>query len=122
MDFRDGIPIAPHWLPQGLWEFPIAGDYGCRVPNDPARIDSMVSLGLEEFEVYAERKAPMLIVSHWHGLQEPGDKGGNFPPNSEGTGYAVHEKLLPALRNTGKARFPKMSDLVREVVGAFVPQ
>jgi len=118
LDFRDGIPSVPQRLPQGLWEFPIAGNYGYRLLNDPARIDSMVALGLEEFEIYADRNAPMLIVSHWHGLQEPRDKGGSFPPRPEGMGYAVHEKLLPALRDTCKARFPRMSELVAEVTAA----
>lgn len=118
VDFRDGIPTAPHRLPQGIWEFPIAGDYGFRVPNHPGKIDAMVSLALQEFDVYFERGDPMLIVSHHHGLQHPGNMDGAFPPHPEGTGYEVHAKLLPALRHTGKARFLQMSDLVGQVTEA----
>jgi len=118
IDFRDEISTAPHLLEEGIWEFPIAGDYGFTVPNEPARIDAMVDLGLAEFAVYAGRGHPMLVVSHPQGLERSGTGDGTLPPHPRGTGYAVHSKLFPALRATGRVRFLKMSDLVRETIAA----
>jgi len=101
IDFREGMPTSPHLLEHGIWEYPIAGDYAFRVPQDPTLISRMVQLGLDEFEVFSERSDPMLILSHWFGLE-----------HLESTGYAVHEKLLPALKATNRARFVGMKDLV----------
>jgi len=116
LDFRAEISTAPHLLAEGIWEFPIAGDYGFTVPNETVRIDAMVDLGLREFSVYAERGHPMLVVSHFQGLQRAGTHDTAVPPHPRGTGYAVHEKLLSALRSTEIARFMRMSDLVRETI------
>jgi peptidoglycan/xylan/chitin deacetylase (PgdA/CDA1 family) len=115
--FREGIPSAPHLLPQGIMEFPIAGDYAFRVPNISAKIDAMVDLGMQEFAVYLERGHPMLIVSHFHGLQFPGSKAPDTPVSKMGTGYAVHEKLIPAMLATGRARFTGMKDVVGKFSG-----
>lgn len=112
IDFRDGIPTKPLRLTPGVMEFPIAGDYGFRVPNDPKRVDEMVDLGLREFEVYAERGHPMLIVSHHHGLAHTGVGDQTPEPCAGGTGYAVHEKLIPALLGDGRAEFIGMEELV----------
>lgn len=100
IDFRAGIPTTPHLLKEGVWEFPIAGDYAFRVPQDPEKISKMVGLGLDEFEVFFKRSDPMLILSHWFGLDY-----------LNGTGYAVHEKLIPALKSTKRAEFVGMKDL-----------
>jgi len=111
MNFRDAIPTNPHRLPQGIIEFPIAGDYGFRVPKDPEKIDRMVGLGLDEFHVYLERRHPMVIVSHWHGLEWRGTTSPDEEPFPGGTGYAVHEKLITAILATGSARFTGMREL-----------
>jgi len=108
--FREALPTKPYFHPQGIREYPIAGDYGFRVPNDPKRIDAMAGLGMQEFEVYFERRDPMLIVSHPHGLQFPGAVN-ELPAHPQGTGYAVHEKLIPTLINDGRANFMGMKEL-----------
>jgi hypothetical protein len=100
--FREGVSIAPHRMEEGVWEYPMAGDYAFRVPKEPEKIEAMVKLALDEFEVFSERGQPMLIVSHWHGLQ-----------NFDSSGYAVHDKLIPALKETGRAEFIGMRELVR---------
>jgi hypothetical protein len=104
--FREGISISPRRLPEGIWEYPMAGDYAFRVPNEPKRIDAMVELALKEFDYFFERGEPMLIVSHWHGLQ-----------HLDSTGYAVHEKLIPRLKKTGRAEFMGMAELTSRYQG-----
>jgi|ERR1051326_7353207 peptidoglycan/xylan/chitin deacetylase (PgdA/CDA1 family) len=101
MNYRAAVEARPHRIGK-LWEFPIGGDYGFRVPNEPARIEAMVGLGLQEFDYCHERDIPFLLVSHWHGLERNG-----------GTGYAVHEKLLGQLIQSGKAEPICMSELAR---------
>ena len=109
IDFRDAVPTRPHVV-EGILEMPIAGDYAFHVPNKVERIDAMVGLGMDEFEIYAQRQDPMLIVSHWHGLQRPGaDEGA--PALESGTGYEVHKKLMPKLLADDRAEFCRMSEL-----------
>jgi len=115
--FRDAIPTAPSLHPQGIREFPLGGDYAFRVPNDPKRIDAMVGLAMQEFDVYFERRDPMVIVSHFHGLEFPGASDG-LAPDPHGTGYAVHEKLIPALLESGRATFIGMKELVARYRGS----
>lgn len=110
INFRAAIPTRPWMQPQGIREFPIAGDYGFRVPNIPAKIEAMADLALREFEIYFERRDPMLILSHFHGLEFPGS-GGELPPHPQGTGYAVHEILLPALLKDKRVHFTGMEAL-----------
>jgi hypothetical protein len=71
----------------------------------------MVRLGLDEFQVYLERPHPMLIVSHWHGLEWQRSTSPDEELFPLGTGYAVHEKLIPAILATGRARFTGMREL-----------
>jgi len=114
LNFREAITTAPHQLPQEILEFPIAGDYAFRVPSEPDKIDLMVGLGLQEFQVYLDRNHPMLIVSHWHGLEHPRVTDPDKERFPKGTGYAVHEKLIPALLSSGRARFTGMRELLRD--------
>lgn len=107
MIFREGMRTAPHQLKQGVWEYPMAGDYAFHVPQDVPKIAAMVDLAEREFEVFSERGHPMLLVSHCFGLEYLG-----------GTGYAVHEKLIPALKNTGRAEFIGMKELTRRYAQA----
>jgi hypothetical protein len=108
--FRDAISTAPHTYPDGVIEFPMAGEYAFRVPNNPERINAMTELGMHEFEIFAERRDPMLIVSHYHGLEFSGVVD-REPAHPRGTGYAVHEKLIPALIKDGRAAFMGMEEL-----------
>lgn len=111
INFRPEFPTDPHKI-EGIMEFPIGGDYAFQVVNHEDKIDRMVDLAMREFEIYYERRHPMLLCSHWHGLQRPGDKLG-APKHPTGTGYAVHEKLIPALQATGRAEFIGMTELVK---------
>lgn len=108
--FRETVPTKPWNHPQGIREFPIAGDYGFRVPNDPVRIQAMADLALKEFEIYYERRDPMLILSHFHGLEYEGAANGH-PSHPQGTGYAVHEIFLPALLADKRVEFMGMKEL-----------
>ena len=83
-----------------LWEYPIGGDYAFRVPHEEDKIQAMVELGWREFQYCHERKAPFLLVSHWHGLE-----------HNEGSGYAVHERLLPRILKSGMAEPMNFSQL-----------
>lgn len=96
--FRPGIPAAPLRVPQGIRELPMGGDVAFRVP--PARVAEMVRLGQEEHAHHAAHGSPFVLVSHWHGLEHEG-----------GTGYAVHEQLLPWLQAGDRSRFVGMSAL-----------
>lgn len=110
INFRDAVPTKPWIHPQGIREFPIAGDYSFRVPNDPVRIQAMADLALKELDIYFERGDPMLILSHFHGLEYAGTTEGH-PAHPQGTGYAVHELLLPALLADERAEFIGMKEL-----------
>ncbi len=113
-DFRDGIPTHPHFLAQGIWEYPIGGDYGWRAPNTPAHIDAAVELAREEFAVYTERGHPMLLVSHFHALEYPGVVPGvATTPHPQGTGYAINERVVSELLKSGKAEFTGMQSLTK---------
>lgn len=105
IDFRDAVPTRPTRYPSGVLEIPLAGDYAFRVPAEADKVDAMVGLGIAEYAEYAKRDDPMLIVSHFHGLQRNA-----CPEYPAGTGYAVHEKLIPALQEKG-ARFAGIKDL-----------
>jgi hypothetical protein len=83
--------LAPYRIGR-LWEFPLGGDYGFQVPSEEARIQAMVDLAWREFLHCHEKGFPFIMVSHWHGLERNG-----------GTGYAVHERLVPRILQSGKA-------------------
>jgi hypothetical protein len=68
----------------------MAGDYAFRVPDEERRIDAMAELALQEAKYLHERNLPMIVCSHWHGLEWAG-----------GTGYRVHEKFIPKLLESG---------------------
>lgn len=110
VEFFEGVKTEPHRLNAGIWEFPIGAEVAWRVPNDPEFIDGMVALGVAHQRLLAERGHPSLLVSHYHGLSHQGEVDGH-PPMEGGTGYAIHEKLLPLLREEGLARYINMSEL-----------
>jgi len=75
--------------------------------------EKMLGYGLDEFQVYRERRHPLMIVSHWHGLEWLGTTTPDEVPFPGGTGHAVHEKLIAAILATGRARFNGMGELVK---------
>jgi peptidoglycan/xylan/chitin deacetylase (PgdA/CDA1 family) len=99
LNFRPEVPVEPVRVGK-LIEYALAGDYAFRVPDDVSKIDAMVGLGMREAAYLHERQAPMIVCSHWHGLEHNG-----------GTGYRVHEKLLPQLLASGKVEPMNMSGL-----------
>jgi peptidoglycan/xylan/chitin deacetylase (PgdA/CDA1 family) len=109
IEFYPGVQVGPHLLKQGIWEFPIGPEVAWRIPNDPQLIDAMVDLGVRHFQALQEKKEPMLIVSHFHGLEFAGNIGGK-EAHPGGTGYQVHEKYLPWLIANG-AKFMGMKEL-----------
>jgi hypothetical protein len=54
----------------------------------------------------------MLIVSNGHGWEWRGTTKPAKEPLPGGTGYAVHEKLIPAILAIGRAHFTGMRELV----------
>lgn len=74
----------------GLIEFPILDDVAFRLPRE--KIDDFVELGWQLWELCLERDAPYLLVSHPQALER-----------DDGVGYAIHEKLLPRILETGRA-------------------
>jgi hypothetical protein len=99
MDFRKGVAAGPTMVGR-VREYPIAGDYAFRVPHEATRIDAMVGLALREMAYFHQRGLPMILCSHWHGLEHAG-----------GSGYAVHEKLLAAMLKSGTAEPMNMTQL-----------
>lgn len=94
VDFRPAVPAAPCQIEGGgVWELPISGgDYAFHVPHEEERIEAMSNLGMEEFAYCHERGIPFMMVCHWHGLARNDDSG-----------YAVHQRLLPRIIESGKA-------------------
>jgi peptidoglycan/xylan/chitin deacetylase (PgdA/CDA1 family) len=117
IEFYAGVNTGPHLLKQGVWEFPIGPEIAWRVPNDPKLMDVMVDMGMRHFEAMYEKQEPMLMVSHYHGLNFHGKVDGN-EGHPVGTGYAVHDKFIPHVLQTGKARFVGM----KELVSVWIPQ
>ncbi len=100
--FRPHIPLKAHQV-HGVTEHPMTGgEYSFRVPNDPDKIEAMVHLALHDLDYLHERQGEMIMNTHWHGLERNG-----------GTGYAVQEKLIPAILATGKAEPMGMVELHR---------
>ncbi len=97
LEFRPTVPAYP--LRRGkLVDYPLGSDFAFRVPNEPARIDSMVDLAMQELDYYHQRQWPMCIICHPQGLEYGG-------------GYAVHEKLLPTILESGKVEPMGMKQL-----------
>ncbi len=90
--FREHIDPRPHIIQGNLMEIPLGGDYAFRVPNEQDKIDKMAQLAVDEFNVCHENDWPFIQVCHWHGLARNNDSG-----------YAVQEKMLPAILESGRA-------------------
>lgn len=100
LNFRKDVPASPMRMGDRLWEYPLGGDYAFRVPDETDKIDLMVDLAMREFDYYYENDMPMIICSHHHGLD-----------HNNGSGYAVHEKLIPKLLATGRVEPMGMAEL-----------
>jgi hypothetical protein len=79
----------------GIIEFPILDDVCFRIPR--ARVNEFVELGWQHWQECVERKLPFVLVSHPFGLEHLSDA------EYSGTGYEVHEKLLPRILESGHA-------------------
>jgi peptidoglycan/xylan/chitin deacetylase (PgdA/CDA1 family) len=90
--FREHIDPRPHFKQGKLIEIPLGGDYAFRVPNEEDKIEKMAQLAVDEFNICHENDWPFICVSHWHGLER-----------FEHSGYAVHERMIPRILETGKA-------------------
>lgn len=97
--FRDATPGMP-WRIGRLMEYPIAGDYGFTVENEPEDIGKMTGLFEAEFLEFHRRGWPMNIVCHPQGLERAG-----------GTGYEIHRRVIPGIRDGGKAEVMGMTAL-----------
>ncbi len=73
-----------------IMELPILDDVAFKVPAD--KIDDFVELGWQLFQKCLERNLPYILVSHPFALKHEG-----------GTGYRIHEKLLPRILDSGLA-------------------
>lgn len=92
IEFREHIDPNPHLIEGDLIEIPLGGDYAFHVPNEEDKIEKMAQLAVDEFNICHENDWPFIAVSHWHGLERNDDSG-----------YAVHERLIPRLLESGKA-------------------
>lgn len=82
-------PAKP--FPQdGLIEYPILDDVAFKVHEN--KINDFVELGWKLWEMCVEKNDPYLLVSHPFALER-----------IEGAGYAVHDKLIPRILETGLA-------------------
>jgi peptidoglycan/xylan/chitin deacetylase (PgdA/CDA1 family) len=89
-------PVLP--VRQGnIIEFPIIDDVAFRIPAE--KIDDFVELGWQHWQECVARGLPYVLVSHPFALKHAG-----------GTGYAVHEKLLPRILDSGQADPMTLSD------------
>lgn len=102
-DFRKEVPPFPHRV-GNLIDFSLGTEYAFRVPSEPEKIQAMVDLALRDFDHYHKNGWPMVVCTHWHGLEHKG-----------GTGYAVHEKLLPLMIDAGRAELMGAKALIQWV-------
>jgi peptidoglycan/xylan/chitin deacetylase (PgdA/CDA1 family) len=91
-----------------LIEFPILDDVAFRIPR--ADVDRFVELGWQLWQKCVEKRFPFLLVSHYFALA-----------HDEGTGYAIHEKLLPRILDTGLAEPMTISEYHRRILAGEFP-
>jgi hypothetical protein len=106
IEYREELPIDPYATEGRLIEFPMAGDYAFNVPNEPARIEQFVDLGMHDLAHHVKHNVPFVMVSHFHGLARNNDAG-----------YAVHEKLLPKIIDSGDVELTSMVPLMERYRG-----
>lgn len=100
-------PAKPFWQDKVL-EIPILDDVAFRIPE--AKIHDMAELGWKMWEMCVQRNDPFVLVSHPFALE-----------HQEGTGYAIHDKLLPRILDSGLAEPMTMNDYYRRVKAGEFP-
>ena len=85
-----------------VMELPILDDVAFRIPVE--KIDDFVELGWQLFQKCLERGLPTILVSHPFALKHEG-----------GTGYRIHEKLLPRILDSGLAIPMTLGEYYRRV-------
>lgn len=93
----------------GLIEYPILDDVAFRIPEN--KIDDMVELGWKMWEMCVENNDPYILVSHPFALEHEG-----------GTGYAIHDKLIPRIMETGLAEPMTLHEYHTRVKAGEFPQ
>lgn len=100
-------PVRP--FQQGkLVEFPILDDVAFLIPQ--GKVDRMVELGWQHWQECVKRGLPYLLVSHFFALE-----------HEQGTGYAIHEKLLPRILDTGLAEPMTIAQYHRRLLAGEFP-
>jgi len=93
-------------------EFPILDDVCFRIPR--AQVDDFVELGWRLWQECVQRGLPYVLVSHPFALEFESED------DYAGTGYEVHEKLLPRILESGQALPMTLSEYYRGIEnGAF---
>lgn len=101
-------PARPFRQGKTLIEIPILDDVAFRIPSD--KIDDFVELGWKLWQLCVERQVPYQLVSHWFALEHEG-----------GTGYAIHEKLLPRILESGQAEPMTTSEYYNRITTGEFP-
>jgi hypothetical protein len=100
-------PAKPFY--QGkLVEFPILDDIAFRIPEE--KINDMVQLGWDMWSMCVQRNDPYILVSHPFALE-----------HAEGTGYAIHDKLIPRILETGLAEPMTLNEYHQRVKAGEFP-
>ena len=100
-------PVNP--FRQGkLIEIPILDDVAFAIPQE--KIDDFVELGWKLWKLCVERNCQYHLVSHYHALEYDG-----------GTGYAVHEKLIPRILESGQAEPMTVSEYYNRIESGEFP-
>ncbi len=100
-------PVKP--FRQGkIIEYPILDDVAFRVPQD--QVDRYVELGWQHWQACVKRQAPYILLCHPSGLNFDG-----------GTGYAIHEKLLPRILESNMAIPMTLDEYHNRVVAGKFP-
>jgi peptidoglycan/xylan/chitin deacetylase (PgdA/CDA1 family) len=89
-------------------EVPILDDVAFNIPAD--KIDVMVELGWQHWRHCVENHWPFVLVSHPFALEYEG-----------GTGYRIHEKLLPRIMGSGLALPMTMNQYHRRLQAGEFP-
>lgn len=91
-----------------IMEFPIIDDVAFKV--SAGKVNDFAELGWQLFQECARRGLPYVLVSHPFALKFAG-----------GTGYRVHEKLLPRILDSGQAIPMTLGEYYRRVEGGEFP-
>lgn len=91
-----------------LVEYPILDDVAFNIRR--ADVDRFVDLGWQLWQKCVERSFPFTLVSHYFALAHDQDAG-----------YAIHEKLIPRILDTGLAEPMTISEYHRRIEAGEFP-